>query len=224
MITRREVEHLLAIGTPIGLQSFAEAFLFTASFVFIGWINKEALAAHHIANQMADLTFMLALGIGAATTIRVSHQLGKGDLKAVRMASRASMHLCLLMNTIGAAIMIFGRNYIPYIFTNDPEVVPIASTLLIIAGTLQYADGLQCIGAAMLRGIQDVRVPMRIALFSYIGVALPLGLVLTFPLGLGAKGMWIAFVIALAIPAVLFHIRFAKQMKQLEYTKLNGYE
>ena len=219
LITRREIEHLFTIGVPIGLQSFAEAFLFTASFVIIGWISKEALAAHHIANQMADLTFMLALGIGSATTIRVSHQLGKGDLHAVRMASHASVHLCLLMNTIGAAIMIFGRNVIPYIFTDDPNVVPIASTLLIIAGTFQYADGLQCIGAAMLRGIQDVRVPMRIALFAYIGVALPLGLALTFPLGLGAKGMWIAFVIALAIPAVLFHIRFNRQLKRIQYGK-----
>lgn len=217
LITRREIENLFTIGFPIGLQSFAEAFLFTASFVIIGWISKEALAAHHIANQMADLTFMLALGIGSATTIRVAHQLGKGDLQAVLMASRASVHLCLLMNTIGAAIMIFGRNIIPYIFTDDPAVIPIASTLLIIAGTLQYADGLQCIGAAMLRGIQDVRVPMRIALFSYIGVALPLGLALTFPLGLGAKGMWIAFVIALAIPAVLFHLRFHRQLKRLPY-------
>ena len=221
LITRREVEHLLTIGMPIGLQSFAEAFLFTASFVIIGWISKESLAAHHIANQMADLTFMLALGIGSATTIRVSHQLGKGDLHAVRMASHASVHLCLLMNTIGAAIMIFGRNVIPYIFTNDPEVIPIASTLLIIAGTLQYADGLQCIGAAMLRGIQDVRVPMQIAMFAYIGVALPLGLALTFPMGLGAKGMWIAFVIALAIPAVLFHVRFHRQLKRLDITPRN---
>jgi len=133
------------------------------------------------------------------------------------MSSRASVHLCLLMNTIGAGIMIFGRNYIPYIFTDDPEVVPIASTLLVIAGTLQYADGLQCIGAAMLRGIQDVRVPMRIALFAYILVGMPLGLYLAFPLGLGATGMWIAFVVALAIPAVLFHIRFAKQLKNLSY-------
>ena len=221
LVTRREVEHLMAIGTPIGLQSFAEAFLFTASFVIIGWINKEALAAHHIANQMADLTFMLATGIGAATTIRVSHQLGKGDLQAVRMASRASVHLCLLMNTIGAAVMIFGRNYIPYIFTDDPEVVPIASTLLVIAGTLQYADGLQCIGAAMLRGIQDVRVPMQIALFAYIAVGMPLGLYLTFPAELGAKGMWIAFVIALAIPAVLFHIRFNRQLKRMKYEITN---
>ena len=219
LITRREIEHLISIGTPIGLQSFAEAFLFTASFVIIGWISKEALAAHHIANQMADLTFMLALGIGSATTIRVSYQLGKGDIQAVKMASRASVHLCLLMNTIGAAIMIFGRNVIPYIFTEDQEVIPIASSLLIIAGTFQYADGLQCIGAAMLRGIQDVRAPMRIALFSYIGIALPLGLALTFPVGWGAQGMWIAFVIALAIPAVLFHIRFHKQLKRIAYNK-----
>ena len=69
LIARREVQNLITLGTPIGLQSFAEAFLFTASFVIIGWISKEALAAHHIANQMADLTFMLAQGIGAATTI-----------------------------------------------------------------------------------------------------------------------------------------------------------
>ena len=222
LITRREVEKLITIGMPIGLQSFAEAFLFTASFVIIGWISKESLAAHHIANQMADLTFMLALGIGSATTIRVSHQLGKGDLQAVRMASHASVHLCLLMNTIGAAIMIFGRNVIPYIFTSDPEVIPIASTLLIIAGTFQYADGLQCIGAAMLRGIQDVRVPMRIALFAYIGIAMPLGIALTFPLGLGAKGMWLAFIIALAIPAVLFHLRFHKQLKQMSHNALRS--
>lgn len=128
---------------------------------------------------------MLALGIGSATTIRVSHQLGKGDLHAVKMASRASVHLCLTMNTIGAAIMIFGRHYIPYIFTEDPQVIPIASSLLIIAGTLQYADGLQCIGAAMLRGIQDVRVPMRIALFAYIGVAFTAGFSTHVPCGVG---------------------------------------
>ena len=237
MLSWAEVKHYIRIGTPIGLQSFVECFLFTASFVIIGWINKEALAAHHIANQMADLTFMLALGIGAATTIRVSHQLGRGDLHAVKMASRASIHLCLLMNTIGAALMISLRNYLPYIFTDDPQVIEIASTLILIAGLFQYADGMQCVGAAMLRGIQDVRVPMRIAFIAYIGVALPFGIYLTFYLpplsifniqlstsvGLGAKGMWLAFILGLTIPAVLYHIRFHRQLKKLssQYTFLH---
>ena len=215
MFRWREVKNYIHIGTPIGMQSFVEAFLFTSSFIIIGWISKEALAAHHIANQMADMTFMLATGIGAATTIRVSHQLGRGDLQAVRMASHASVHLCLLMNTIGAGLMIGLRHYLPYIFTSDEQVADIAVTLIFIAGLFQYSDGLQCVGAAMLRGIQDVRVPMRIALIAYIGIALPLGIILTFPVGLGAKGMWMAFVLGLAIPAVLYHIRFQRQLKRL---------
>ena len=219
MLQWQQVKRLIQLGLPIGMQSFVECFLFTASFIIIGWINKESLAAHHIANQMADLTFMLALGIGAATTIRVSHQLGKGDLEAVKMAGRASVHLCLFMNTIGATIMITLRNYLPYVFTDDAEVVELASTLILIAGLFQYADGLQCIGAAMLRGIQDVRVPMRIAFIAYIAVALPLGIVLTFPCGLGAKGMWLAFIVGLAIPAVLYHLRFRKQLHHLEAEK-----
>ena len=67
----------------------------------------------------------------------------------------------------------------------------------------------------MLRGIQDVRVPMRIAVIAYIAIALPLGIILTFPVGLGAKGMWIAFVLGLAIPAVCYHIRFHKRLRTL---------
>ena len=225
MFNRRETESLFVIGAPIGMQTFVETFLFTASFVIIGWISKEALASHHIANQMADLTFMLAQGIGAATTIRVSHQLGKGDLHAVRMASNASIHLCLLMNTIGATVMIAFRHQIPYIFTDDPQVAVISSSLLLFAGLFQYADGMQCIGAAMLRGIQDVKVPMRIAVFAYIAVALPLGVYLTFyapqlsnpsQTGYGPQGMWAAFVIALAIPAICFHIRFRRQLHRME--------
>ena len=106
----RRVQELVKIGFPIGGQTLVETFLFTASFVIIGWISKEALAAHQVANQIADMTFMLALGIGSATTIRVSHQLGEGNIKGVRMASNASVHLVLLMNTIGAALMIGLRN------------------------------------------------------------------------------------------------------------------
>jgi len=206
------LKRLWRVGLPIGLQTTMETILFTLSFIFIGWLGKESLAAHQIANQIADLTFMLALGIGSATTIRGSHQLGKGDLHAVKMASNASIHLVLLMNTIGAVLMISLRNYIPYLFTEDPEVITIASSLILIAGFFQYADGLQTVGAAMLRGITDVKMPMVYAIVSYLLIALPLGLLLMFTCHLGAQGMWISFIIGLSIAATLFHIRFRKKL------------
>ena len=211
----QRIRELAKIGFPIGGQTLLETFLFTASFVIIGWISKEALAAHQVANQIADMTFMLALGIGSATTIRVSHQLGEGNIHGVRMASNASVHLVLLMNTIGAALMISLRNYIPMLFTEDTEVIAIASQLIVLAGLFQYADGLQAVGAAMLRGITDVKVPMMIAFVSYILIGLSVGLVCAFPLGMGASGIWIGFIFALAIAAICFHIRFNRKLKAL---------
>ena len=212
----QRIRQLAKIGFPIGGQTLLETFLFTASFVIIGWISKEALAAHQISNQIADMTFMLALGIGSATTIRVSHQLGERNIHGVRMASTASVHLVLLMNTIGAALMISLRNYIPMLFTEDQEVMAIASQLIVLAGLFQYADGLQAVGAAMLRGITDVKVPMVIAFVSYILIGLSVGLLCAFPLNMGAAGIWVGFIFALAIAAICFHIRFNRKLKTLK--------
>lgn len=209
-----EIKQQIKLGFPIGAQTFLETFTFAASFVIIGWISKEALAAHQVANQIADMTFMIALGVGAATTIRVSHQLGEKNIVGVRMASNASIHLVLVINTIGAALMIGLRHYIPMLFTEDQEVIAIASKLIVIAGLFQYADGLQAVGAAMLRGITDVKVPMLIAFVAYILVGLSVGLVCAFPMGMGAAGIWIGFIFGLSLAALCFHIRFRRLMRK----------
>ena len=209
------IKELSKIGVPIGVQTLMETIAFTAAFVFIGWISKEALAAHQIANQICDMTFMVILGIGSATTIRVSHQLGANNLEGVRMASNASIHLVLLINAIGAVVMIGFRNYIPLLFTHDQEVIVIASQLVVLAGVLQLADGLQVVAASMLRGITDVKVPMIIAMFSYTIVCLSIGLFLAFPMGMGAVGIWIGFVVGLSVAAICLHTRFRIKYREL---------
>ena len=213
------IKELTKIGFPIGVQTLMETIAFTAAFIFIGWISKEALAAHQIANQICDMTFMVILGIGSATTIRVSHQLGANNLHGVRMASNASIHLVLFINTIGAILMIGLRNQIPMLFTADPEVIAIASKLIVLAGVLQLADGLQVVAASMLRGITDVKIPMFIALFSYIIVCISIGLFLAFPMGMGAVGIWIGFVVGLSVAAICLHIRFRWKFKQISLSR-----
>ena len=214
------IQELSKIGFPIGIQTLMETIAFTAAFVFIGWISKEALAAHQIANQICDMTFMVILGIGSATTIRVSHQLGANNLDGVRMASHASIHLVLVINAIGAALMIGLRHQIPLLFTEDQEVIAIASKLVVLAGMLQLADGLQVVAASMLRGITDVKVPMIIAVISYTIICISVGLTLAFPMGMGAEGIWIGFVIGLSTAAVCLHLRVHKQFKKLKTTTL----
>ncbi len=210
LFSRKVLRELCRVGFPIGAQTTMETVLFTISFIMVGWISKEALAAHHIANNVADVAFMLSLGVGAATTIRVSHQYGLKDYHAMRMAARASIHLILFMNTIGAGLMIGLCTVLPWAYTNDTEVIRITTPLLVAAGLFQYADGLQCVGAGMLRGITDVRRPMLYAFIAYVVVALPLGWVLMFPAGMGVSGMWVSFIVALSLAALMFLLRFRR--------------
>lgn len=204
----REAWEVTKLGVPIGLQQAMEIVAFTGSVTMVGWISKEAVAAHQIANHLSDLTFMVSCGIGAATTIRVAHQYGAGKIYEMRMAAKASLHLGLVWSLLGAGVMIGGCRLIPLAFTSDPEVVEIASSLLILSGLFQISDAMQCIGGAMLRGIADVKVPMMIAFAVYIVIALPLGYLLMFPCGLGVRGMWVAFIVGLTLAAVLLHLRF----------------
>lgn len=204
----RDTWSVAKIGLPIGCQQTMEIFAFTFSVILVGWIGKEAVAAHQITNNLADMFFMVSLGIGAAATIRVSHQYGERRIHDMHMAARAAIHMGLVWSLLTATVCFIGSDWLPRIFTDDEQVIAIASPIIILCGLFQISDALQCIGGAMLRGIADVRVPMYIAFLVYIIICLPLGYVLMFPLGLGVQGMWIAFIVGLTTAAVLLHVRW----------------
>ena len=73
----------------------------------------------------------------------------------------------------------------------------------------QIFDAAQVVGANLLRGLKDTRVPMLFAAFGYWVVGLPVGILLAFDFGLGGKGVWLGFVLALMAAAALMLGRFA---------------
>jgi MATE family multidrug resistance protein len=68
----------------------------------------------------------------------------------------------------------------------------------------------QVVAAGALRGLRDTRVPMLFAAVGYWGIGLPVGLVLGFPLGLGASGVWIGLAAGLAVVAALLLRRWRR--------------
>lgn len=215
----KNLKQLAHIGLPIGLQQMLEIFAFTFSVTMVGWISKEAVAAHQIVNNISTFTFLVSTGIGAAATIRVSHQYGQNRIHDMHMAARGAVHLALLWSIVAAGVIISCSHLIPRIFTEDAEVLAIASPLLILCGLYQISDAIQCVGGAMLRGISDVRIPMRMAFVVYIVIALPLGYLLMFPLGLGVSGIWIAFIVGLTLAAVFLQWRWHKIAPRTEGEK-----
>jgi MATE family multidrug resistance protein len=202
------IRALLHLGVPMGVSVFMEASLFVAVALAIGTLGTDVVASHQIAINVASVTFMVPLGIAMATTIRVGHAVGRGDAEAVRGAGLAGLTLTLITQGISALLMLTVPQHIAALYTGDAVVITLAAQLLVLAGLFQFSDGLQVAAAGALRGLKDTRVPMLITTFAYWGVGMPVGWWLAFPVGYGARGMWMGLIAGLSMAAVLLTLRF----------------
>ena len=96
---------VLKMGSAIGITSLAEAGLFSASSIMMGWVGQLELAAHGIALQLASITFMLHLGLSDAATIRVSSALGKKDKIEIIIECWAAIVISLGLSFLAILIL-----------------------------------------------------------------------------------------------------------------------
>ena len=207
------IRQLLALGLPMGVSIFMEGSLFVATALLIGRLGALDVAAHQIALNVASVCFMLPLGIAMATTVRVGHAAGAGDLPAVRWAAGAGFALGALTQTVAALILVFAGAWISAFYTKDPAVAALAISLMRYAAVFQFPDGIQVLSAGALRGLKDTRVPMLITIFAYWCVGLPLGGWFGLHLHGRAPGLWIGLILGLSVAAVLLGLRLARQCR-----------
>lgn len=208
------IKKILRIGIPGGLQYFFEVGAFVGSAIIIGWMGTNELAAHQIAINLASLSFMVALGISAAATIRVGNAVGRDDRKGARNAGIAAFILSAAVMGFFGIIFIVFRWLLPTLYIDEPEVINIAASLLIIAALFQLSDGTQAVGIGLLRGLADAKIPMFITFIAYWIVGLPGGYLLGFTFGFGVQGIWFALFVALTVSAVLLSTRFMIKSQQ----------
>jgi len=104
--------------------------------------------------------------------------------------------------------------FFPTLYVDEPEVISIATTLIIVAGFFQLSDGVQVVGLGALRGMSDVKVPTIITLIAYWGLAIPMSYLLGFTLGFGPEGIWYGLLIGLTAAALALFVRFKRLAKK----------
>lgn len=209
------IKENLRLGFPMSFQFIFEVSTFSLAAIMIGWLGTGPLAAHQIAINMASITYMIALGISSAATIRVGNQLGQKDFKTLRNAALTSYIMAIIFMSATGILFILARNFLPLLYINDAEVIAQAAVLLIVAGLFQLSDGIQVIGLGALRGMSDVKIPTLITLIAYWLIGLPLGYLFGFILDQGALGVWYGLLAGLSIAAVLLFLRFNKLSSNL---------
>jgi MATE family multidrug resistance protein len=199
---------LLRLGTPIGLTILAEAGLFSGAAFLVGRIGPAQLAGHTVALQVAALAFQVPFGVAQAATIRVGYHFGARDRDAIGRAGVVAVALGGGFMLVTASLMLLAPTLVLGLYVDPGEarnaaMVGFAIQYLTVAAAFQLFDGLQAVAAGALRGLQDTRVPMWIALFGYwvpgFGTAIGLG----FYTPLEGLGVWIGLMVGLVVVAGL---------------------
>ena len=218
-IKKSMLKKIANLGIPSAMQMLFEVALFTAAIWLSGSIGKTTQAANQIALTLATTTFMFAMGLSVAATIRVGNQKGLMDYKKLIIVARSVFLLAIIVETIFGILFVILHNFLPHLFLNmdnvsqvieNKEVILIASKLLLVAAVFQISDGVQVVVLGALRGLQDVQVPMYITFVAYWIVGFPISYYLGKYTELGAIGIWIGLLAGLTTAALFLYIRFHK--------------
>ena len=203
------------LGLPMVATGLAEAGLFEAAALAMGLFGASQLAAHAVAIQIAAFCFMVPNGVAQAATVRVGLAFGRRDAPAVRRAGRVALGLGLGFMSLCALTQIALPGPLIGLFldTADPAnagVLPVAVAFIGFAALFAVADGVQSVALGMLRGLQDTKVPMLIAIGGYWGLGVPIGAALAWGAGLEGTGIWIGFCAGLFAVAGLLVARWRR--------------
>lgn len=208
------IKKIINLGYPSALQMMFEVGFFISGIWVCGIIGTNYQAANQIALNLSTITFMVALGLSIAATIRIGNQKGLNDFVNLRRIAISFFFMIILIEILFAIIFLLASNLLPWLYLEKissydiMETANIASKLLLIVALFQIFDGIQIVAQGSLRGIQDVKTPSLICFFSYVCFGIPIMTYLGLYTEFKALGVWIGFLVGLAIASILLSIRF----------------
>jgi MATE family multidrug resistance protein len=198
---------LIRLGVPIAAAMTLEGALFSGAAFLMGLIGVTEVAAHAVALQIAAVAFQVPFGIAQAATIRVGMAYGAVDHAWIGLAGRVALALGIgFMGLTAIALWSAPRLFVHIYLADDADnarTIALAVQYLAVAAAFQLFDGAQVVGAGVLRGLQDTRVPMIIAALGYWIAGFGTAILLGFEFGLAGVGIWIGLAAGLAVVAIL---------------------
>ncbi|MFO7893119.1 MAG: MATE family efflux transporter [Longimicrobiales bacterium] len=210
----RPLWRMLRLGAPIGAQFQLEMGAFAVVALLMGWLGTAQMAGHQVAINLASLTFMVPVGIAQAGAIRVGQAVGRDDPAGARIAVKSALVAGAGFMSFTAVVFLAFPGFLTHLYTEEPEVMAVAVTLIPIAGVFQVADGLQVVSAGVLRGIGDTTAPFVANLLAFWMVGLPVGIYLGFRTAAGPVGLWWGLVAGLGLVALFLVLRVRNRMRR----------
>lgn len=163
-----EVYKTIQLAIPIILGELAQMSLHLIDTAMVGGISYRHLAAASLVMTVANIPFVIGIGMTISVSQMVSMANGRRDHQLISHYLFNGFLLCTAFALIISGGLVFGRNILRHL-DQDPEVVDLALPFMRLVGlsvipmllfmTLkQFADGLEYTKTAMILSVAAIPV------------------------------------------------------------------
>jgi MATE family multidrug resistance protein len=190
--TRRHLSDLWQVGWTIGVERFLNVASYSVLVTVVARVGDTDLAAHQVANQLNMFGLLPMLSVGEAAAVLSGRAVGANEDGMVKRVARAAVGIAIGYGTFCGAIYVFLGPVLVNTLTTDPGVARTAVRLLRVGAAWQAFGAMYIVGAAVLRGVGDIRyATIAMVVIAWV-VTPPLAALLGIWMHLGALGGWLA--------------------------------
>ena len=218
-----QIYSIFKMGIPISLATFFEVTLFACIPLFIANLGAVVVSGHQVAASVSTVLFMMPLSLSMAICIRVGNLYGQAQYDKLRSTILTSFLLAIGIACIVASITFIGRNWISDLYSDVPEVIALASAILVLACFYQLPDALQVAANGVLRGLKHTAPISYITFISYWLIGFSIGYVLAktdyIVPAMGAQGFWLGIIIGLTVASLLMLFTVKRRLSIAPFNK-----
>lgn len=212
------IKRMLSMAIPISAQRVGEVTAFFAITVIIGHMGQIALASYEIPLQFSFLSIMICFGLTQAAGILVGQALGEGKPEIAKQQGLTVIGIALIIALGFSTAFLFAPQLLIHVFVDEhrqyaKQITTLATAMLSVTSISLVFDVVRNVTTGALRGYQDTRYPMFLALISCWVIGVPLGYAFSNLFHWGPTGATAGFAIGVALGCIFSLLRLFKRQR-----------
>ena len=215
-INKQDMMHDLKTQTTllfkIGLPAAGEGVSYNLSqLVIMSFINSfgtMVINTKVYVGVLASFSYVFGTAMSEAAQIIVGYLMGAKDYEGTHKQVMKVMKWSIIVSVLISGFMYFTSDILLSMFTNDPYILQLGKTILLIDIFLEIGRAVNTTMVYCLQGCGDVKFPMTLGITCMWGIATLFSYVLGIHMEYGLVGIWIAMTLDEGVRAVLFIYRW----------------
>jgi putative MATE family efflux protein len=200
----------LKIALPNMLQRFATSLGYVAFASMINSLGSVSTAAHTFANTVESAFYVPGFGMQTAAATLAGNTLGAKDKKRMKELISTTLKIEVFLMIISGGLLFAFAPDLMRLFSDDPEDIRLASTVLRMVAVSEPFYGVSIIIEGVMQGVGQTVTPFKFNVIGMWGIRIVGTFIFTQLLDFGLESAWACMIAHNLLIFVLFVIYYKK--------------